>query len=294
MQSWVQLWAAAGASVAATAAANSRCGLRLFDPFVDGAGGVPHRRGRPLGAGHHLGTLVLDRLELTDGPAELLTDLGVGRRGVGGPARDADGLGRQQRGRDGLRGVDAQVAQHAVLADLDGACANMGDRPQRVHACDLLDFELAGVEHHPHGADVGGHRQHEQRRLCGRKHRTRLAPDHEHIALPGGRQRRLQRVRGDHRARRQVTEQLRVWIVRRDQSAGDRRRDERARHGAAAELGQDHRQLEDAEPLSANGFRQVDTLQPLIRGGPPIRWRRGDRRFHRLVQHLGRHHPRHQ
>jgi hypothetical protein len=261
-------------------------GFGLFDSFVDGAGGVPHRSGCTLGTGEHLGTLVLDRLELPDGPAELLTDLGVSRRGLGGPACDADGLGRQEGGRDGLRGVDAQVAQHAVLADLDSVCPDMGDRPQRVHACDLLDVELVGVERHPHGADVGRHRQYEQRRLCGPKHRTCLAPDHQHVALPGGRHRRLQRVRGDHRARRQVTEQRRVWIVGGDQGAGDRRRDERPWHGTEAELGQDHRQLQDAEPLSANGFRQVDTLQSLIGGGPPIRWRRGDRRFQRLVQHL--------
>ena len=57
-----------------------------FAGLVDGAGGVPHRRGGPLGVGDHLGTLVLDGLELSDRPAELLADLGVCRRGIGGPA----------------------------------------------------------------------------------------------------------------------------------------------------------------------------------------------------------------
>ena len=69
----------------------------VFACLVDGAGGVPHRRGGPLGVGDHLGALVLDGLELPDRPAELLADLGVRRGGVGGPARDADRLGGQQR-----------------------------------------------------------------------------------------------------------------------------------------------------------------------------------------------------
>jgi hypothetical protein len=101
----------------------------------------------------------------------------------------------------------------------------MGDRAQRVHARDLLDIDLAAFEHHPYGADVGGHRQHEQRRLCGREHRTRFAPDHERIALPSGSQRRvcpIQRVRGDHPSGSKLAEQLRSRIVGRDQSAGDR------------------------------------------------------------------------
>ena len=106
MQSWVQRCAAAGASVAATAAANSKAvsvPSHLSRCLVDGAGGVPDRGGGPLGLGDHLGALVLDGLELTDRPAELLADLGVRRRGVGGPARDADRLGRQQRRHQGAR-----------------------------------------------------------------------------------------------------------------------------------------------------------------------------------------------
>ena len=151
MQSWAQCCAATGARVAATAAANSKA--LLSEPssarLVDGAGGVPHRGGGPLGVGDHLGALVLDGLELADRPAELLADLGVGRRGVGGPAGDADGLGGQQRRHQRPCAAAAQVAQHAVVADLDGIGAHVRDRSQRVDAPHGLDLELVGVEDHP-------------------------------------------------------------------------------------------------------------------------------------------------
>ena len=103
--------------------------------FVDRAGGIPHGRGGPLGVGDHLGALVLDGLELTDRPAELLADLGVLRGRVGGPACDADGLGGQQRGYQRVRGDHAQVAQHGVVADLDGVGAHMRDRAAAGRRC---------------------------------------------------------------------------------------------------------------------------------------------------------------
>ena len=65
-------------------------------------------------------------------------------------------------------------------------------------------------------------------------------------------------------------------------------------HRAVAELGDDDRQLEDAEPLSANGFRQMHTLQALLGRGLPVRRRVRNRGLQRLVQHLGRRDPRHQ
>ena len=148
-----------------------------FAVLVDGAGGVPHRRGGPLGVGDHLGALVLDGLELADRPAELLADLGVRRGGVGGPARDADGLGGQQRRHQRTRQGPAQVAQHAVVADLDGVGAHMGQRPQRVDALNGLDLQLVGVEHHPLFAAVDGDRQHQHRRLRGGGNRPHLAAD---------------------------------------------------------------------------------------------------------------------
>ena len=43
----------------------------------------------------------------------------------------------------------AQVGQHAVVADLDGVGAHVGQRAQRVDALDGLDLELVGVEDDP-------------------------------------------------------------------------------------------------------------------------------------------------
>ena len=237
---------------------------------------------------------MLDGLELTDRPAELLADLGVRRRGVGGPARDADRLGRQQGGHQRTGQRAAQVAQHAIVADLDGVGAHMRQRSQRVDAVDGLDLQLVGVEDHPLFAAVDRHRQHQHRRLRGRGNRAHLAADDQAVAVPGGGQAGVDGVRGDHLAGGQVVQQLGVGVVRGDQRAGDRRRDERAGHRAVAELGEHDGELEDAETLSANGFGQVHALQALLGGGLPVRRRVGDGRLQRLVQNLRRRHPRHQ
>ena len=170
----------------------------------------------------------------------------------------------------------------------------MGQRTQRVDALDGLDLQLVGVEHHPLLAAVDGDRQHQHRRLRGRGNRTHLAADDQAVAVPGGGQPGVDGVGGDHLAGGQVVEQLGVGVVGGDQRAGDRRRDERARHRAVAELGEDDRQLEDAESLSANGFRQVHALQALLGRGLPVRRRVRDRRLERLVQHVRRRHARHQ
>ena len=68
------------------------------------ARGVPDRRGGLLGRGQHPGAAVLDRLELADRPAELVTDLGVIGGGVRGPVGDAGRLGAEHdRGQAGDR-----------------------------------------------------------------------------------------------------------------------------------------------------------------------------------------------
>ena len=78
-----------------------RCCPSPSRPPRPGRARRPTRRGGPLGGGDHLRALVLDRLELPDRAAELFADLGIRRGGVGGPAGDADGLGREQGGDDG-------------------------------------------------------------------------------------------------------------------------------------------------------------------------------------------------
>ncbi len=208
-----------------------------FAGFVDGTGGVPHRGGRPLGVRDHLRTLVLDGLELPDRPAELLADLGVRRRGVGGPPGHADRLRGQQGGHQRAGEDPAQVAQHAVVADLHGIGADMSHRSQRVDAAHGFDLQLVGVDHHPLFAAVDRHRKHQHRRLGGGGHRPHLATDDQAVAVPGRGQAGVDRVRGDHLACGQVVQQLGLGVVRSDQRAGDRRGDERPRHRAVAELG---------------------------------------------------------
>jgi hypothetical protein len=66
----------------------------------------------------------------------------------------------------------------------------------------------------------------------------------------------------------------------------------RARHRAVAELGDDNRQFEDAEALSANGFREVHALHALFGGGLPVGRGIGDRGLEGFVQNLRRRHPR--
>ena len=60
--------------------------------------------------------------------------------------------------------VAAQVAQHAVVADLDGVGAHVRQRSQRVHARDGFDLQRVGVEHHPLFTAVDGDRQHQHAR----------------------------------------------------------------------------------------------------------------------------------
>ena len=75
--------------------------LRTERPFAFGAVTAPHRRGIPCDGGtllhgdQHVGQGVLDRLELTDGSAELHAHLGVLGRRVEAPAGHAGSLGRR-------------------------------------------------------------------------------------------------------------------------------------------------------------------------------------------------------
>ncbi len=262
--------------------------------LVDRAGGVPDRGGGPLGLGDHPCALVLDGLELSDRATELLADLRVLGGGVGGPAGDADALGGQQRRHQGPGELAAQAGQHLVVADLDGVGAHVGDRPQRVDALDRLDLELVGVEDDPFLAAVDGDGQHQQRCLGGGGNGPHLAADDEAAALPGRRQAGVDGVGGDDLTRCQLGEALVVGVVGRDEGAGDGRWDERAGDCAVAELREHDRQLEDAEALPADVLREVQTLQPLVGGGLPVRRRVRDRGLECLVQDLRRRHPRHQ
>ena len=76
---------------------------RHASPLSDsphGAGRVPDRGARELGAGEHVGAAVLDALELADRPAELHAHLRVLGRGLDAPLRDADRFGGEEHGRE--------------------------------------------------------------------------------------------------------------------------------------------------------------------------------------------------
>ncbi len=91
--------------------------------------------------------------------------------------------------------------------------------------------------------------------------------------MSGGGQAGIQRVCGDDGAGRQLGEHFGLRVMRGDQRAGNHRRHERPRHRTVAELGQHDGQLENAETLSADGFGQMQTLQPLFgRRLPVSRW----------------------
>ena len=66
---------------------------------VDGARRVPRRGPGELDPAEHVGALVLHALELADRTPELDAILGVRRRGVDAPLREADELGGEQRRR---------------------------------------------------------------------------------------------------------------------------------------------------------------------------------------------------
>ena len=96
-----------------------RCGDRTGEPGavqVVGARRVPGGRGGLFGVDEHVGGMVLDRLEGADGPAELLTDLGVLDRHLQARPTDADRLGRRQDPEHRARPARG-TAQHTVLGE---------------------------------------------------------------------------------------------------------------------------------------------------------------------------------
>ena len=112
----------------------------LLRILPSGAGGVPHAGQRGLGGHQHVGAVMLDGLERRDGPAELLTHLGIFDGGVDTIRRSADGLGAEQGARVGLR-RGPPAGQHL------GGGVGKGDPPGTAGA-----VEVAG---HLHDDSVG-------------------------------------------------------------------------------------------------------------------------------------------
>ena len=225
MQSWAQCCAATGASVAATAAANSKA--VSSEPFSRHSS-IARAASHTAAVARSVSAIISAHLCLMawNWPIGLpncsrilayAVAVSVAQRAT--PIASADSsVDISARAQS-----PAEVAQHAVVADLDGVGAHMGQRPQRVHALDGLDLQLVGVEHHPLFTAVDGDRQHQHRRLRRGGNRAHLAADDQAVTVPGGGQPGVDGVGGDHLAGSQVVEQLGVGVVGRDQRAGDRR-----------------------------------------------------------------------
>lgn len=150
--------------------------------LVRRAGGVPHQRAGLLDAYEHVGAEVFDALELSDGAAELLTDLGVRDGGVQRPGGGAACLGGEQDGReiaDGP-GVDAYGTgggdEYAVDADLGGGSGRVG-AAVRAYGHPFgsgVDGEPAGAATMRRGAGAGRHRR--RRARAGRRRRGNGRP----------------------------------------------------------------------------------------------------------------------
>ena len=195
MQSWVQCCAATGASVAATAAANSKRTVAvLVSPCSSSS--IARAASHTAAVARSVSAIMPAHLCLMAwnwpiGRPNCSRILAYSDGGVGGPAGDADAL-RGQQGRHERAGQGAaQVAQHPVVADLDGVGAYVRDRPQRVDARRRARSRVASASRTTHSSpDSIADRQHQHRRLRGRGYRAHLTADHQPVAVPGGGQAR--------------------------------------------------------------------------------------------------------
>ena len=108
--------------------------------------------------------------------------------------------------------------------------------------------------------------------------------------MPGGGQVGLQCVGGDGLACCQLRQHGRVRIVRGDQRAGDRRRDERSRRSRVAELRDHDRQFKQAGALAVHRLGEMKALEALLGCAPPVDRRVLHRRLQCGVQYFCRRH----
>jgi hypothetical protein len=222
----------------------------LVTAVEPGPAGVPRGGRRHLGRDQHVRAVVLDRLEHRDRAAELLADLGVLGRHLGGLGGDAGRLGREH-GPGHIGQQPARTRQHRrrrrVQADLGGA-------PALVHV----------------GRDIGlvasGRLLDHQHVVAGRdeQHVRQVAAEH-HAGLPGrgavGKgDLAAQRGRADHAALGQPGQQLFPQVIRccgGQDGAGDHGRDERSGGQVPAHLLGHDQGLRQSEARAAEVFRYV-------------------------------------
>ena len=116
----------------------------------------------------------------------------------------------------------AQVGKHAVVAEFDGVGPHMRNGPEGIDALDRFDFQVGGIEDNPQFAAFDGHRQHQNRCLCGGGNGPDLTADHQAFTLAGGGQAGIDCIRPDGGAGGEGAQMLRVRVVRGDQRARDR------------------------------------------------------------------------
>ena len=144
-----------------------RCGERAGIVVSDGAGGIPHRGARELGAGQHVGAAVLRALELADRSAELAAIGRVLRGGVDTPLRRADRVGSEHDRREVADLGSRDLAQLTGRRDRRAVDRDLRNSAGEVHALQLDRGEVARFEHDPRTSGVGDHQVGEMTRQHG-------------------------------------------------------------------------------------------------------------------------------
>ena len=124
--------------------------------LIDGAGGVPGQGGSAFGPAGHGGAQVLDRLELTDRAAELVTGLRVVGGRAAAPGGYAGGFGRVQ-GRRQVTDVFGAQVQFVLGRDDRVAEADGGQVAGEVERGEQVDGDARGrLEQEPRVAVTSG------------------------------------------------------------------------------------------------------------------------------------------
>ncbi len=277
----------------APAAAAERCAWAGSSPSA-AERGVPDRPGHLLDRGQQVRQPVLDPLELPDRPAELDAGSRVLGRRLERPAGTADELGRRDDDRHvvdvgGRHAVEHPLRRdrHAVELDLGGPARRVEARPpDDGHPGRRLAVGAAQLDrappHRPSDQRLSirrpslwrtghGHRDDGDGRQADAEDRGKRAGHRQDTARAdvGGGERRRRPSEGDARRRRPVEHAgqerlLHVAAAPGEQRGGEGGRYERPGGDHPAELLGDDRQLEDAEPLTAELLGDVDADPPLL------------------------------
>ena len=227
-------------------------------PGLDGPGGVPGRGRGLLRRREHPGTAVLDRLELADGPPELVADLRVVGGGGHRPVGDAAGLGGQQDRGQRRHRAGRQPAEDPFRGDAQLIRADPAGLAGQVEAVQLRDLHVGGIHHHPAAVAIlpvqgGGQDQHVGQ--PGARDRPAGAVDHQRAggAGAGGADARREPDRPGERAARHVLDQpiQGVGPGAVQDGAGEHGRQEGPRHQGPSQLFHGDRQLRQAVALAA-------------------------------------------